>query len=308
MENQESREIKVACIQLKTMHGSPKEERIQHAAKLVDQAAQEGSKIILLTELFNVDYELFYVKDPKYFDLAENVNGPTTAVMGDVARKHGVYVIPPIFEKAAPGIYYNAAPLVGPSGNVIANYRKTHVAGVRALEKMYFRAGQKFEVTETESWPNARFSTIICHDRRYPETARICAMGGAEILFCPTAAPGYAGGVHWEIVNRSRAVDNGMFAVYSNRVGKETEKEYFGGSMIVSPTGEVIASAGKTEDAILSANLQLEEVDRARIDVPTLRDLRLDLFEKYYPKPSWDMQSFAGTERGPVGAGLAPKH
>jgi N-carbamoylputrescine amidase len=194
----------------------------------------------------------------------------------------------PLFEKKAPGIYYNAAATVGPEGTVIGNYRKVQVASVQVLEKLYFRRGNAFSVLEMEGPPHAKFGTIICHDRRYPETSRILAMMGAEIMFCPTAAPGYAGGVHWEIVNRARSVDNGMFTVYSNRVGKEWEKVYFGDSMIVSPQGEVIARGGKEEDAIVSADLDLDQVDQARIAVPTLRDVRNDFYIKYYSRPKYD--------------------
>jgi N-carbamoylputrescine amidase len=130
--------------------------------------------------------------------------------------------------------------------------------------------------------------TIICHDRRYPETSRILAMLGAEIMLCPTAAPGYAGRVHWEPLNRMRSVDTGMFTVYSNRAGLEWEKKYFGGSMIVDPFGEVMAQMGDEQNVVVSAVLDLELVDKARIDVPTLRDLRHDLYVKYYSRPAYD--------------------
>jgi N-carbamoylputrescine amidase len=284
----EKREIKVGIIQMKTMPGTTKKEKVEHSLPLIEKASKEGCKIILHGELCDTDYEKFYKKDPAYFELAEPVPGPTTAAVGELTRKYGNYVIMPIFEKKAPGIYYNAAPLVGPEGKVVGNYRKTHVAGVQVLEKLYFRAGNYFQVWETEFSPKAKFGTIICHDRRYPETSRILAQMGAEIMFCPTAAPGYAGGVHWEIVNRARSVDTGMFTVYSNRAGKEWEKVYFGESMIVNPFGEVIAKAGSEEDVIVSAVLDLDQVDKARIDVPTLRDLRNDLYIKYYSRPSYD--------------------
>jgi N-carbamoylputrescine amidase len=284
----EKREIKVGIIQMKTMPGSTKKEKVDHSLPLIEKASKEGCKIILHGELCDTDYEKFYKKDPAYFELAEPVPGPTTAAVGELTKKYGNYVIMPIFEKKAPGIYYNAAPLVGPEGKVVGNYRKTHVAGVQVLEKLYFRAGNYFQVWETEFSPNAKFGTIICHDRRYPETSRILAQMGAEIMFCPTAAPGYAGGVHWDIVNRARSVDTGMFTVYSNRTGREWEKVYFGESMIVNPFGEVIAKAGSEEDVVLSAVLDLDQVDKARIDVPTLRDLRNDLYIKYYSRPSYD--------------------
>jgi len=161
------------------------------------------------------------------------------------------------------------------------------VAGVQALEKQYFRAGQDFKVHQTTFAPDAKFGTIICHDRRYPETARILAMLGAEVMFCPTAAPGYASGVHWTNLNIMRAVDNGMFCVYSNRIGKEGVNDYFGESMIVDPMGEVIASGGKQENAVIMADLDLDLVDKARIKVPTLRDMRGDFWMKYY-SPTYD--------------------
>ena len=170
----------------------------------------------------------------------------------------------------------------------IPGYSTNEVAKLcKKLEKMYFRAGQDFKVHETVFEPNAKFGTIICHDRRYPETSRILAMLGAEVMFCPTAAPGYAHGVHWSNLNIMRAVDNGMFCVYSNRIGQEGVNNYFGESMIVDPMGEVIASGGTEENAVVMADLDLAKVDEARIKVPTLRDMRGDFWMKYY-NPTYD--------------------
>jgi len=281
------RKIKVAAIQTATLPGSPKEAKIEQALPLVEQASEDGSKVILLPELFDTDYEKFYSKDPDYFSIAESVGGPTLQAMGEVSKRYGNYVVVPYFERAQAGVYYNSAATVGPDGTVISNYRKTHVAGVQVQEKLYFRNGQDFKVWETRE-PAAMFSTIICHDRRYPETSRIVAMLGAEVMLCPTAAPGYAAGVHWEMLNRMRSVDTGMFTVYSNRAGVEWEKSYFGGSMIVDPFGEVIASLAEEQNAILTAELDLDLVNKARIAVPTLRDLRNDLYVRYYRRPAYD--------------------
>jgi N-carbamoylputrescine amidase len=282
------RVIKVAIVQTKTMPGTTREEKVDHVLPLIEQASNDGANIILLPELYTTDYEKFYTKDPEYFAEAEPSNGPTMQAVGELTQRFKNIVIVPYFEKKAPGIYYNSAATVGPGGTVIANYRKVQVASVQVLEKLYFRRGNAFQVLETEFSPNAKFGTIICHDRRYPETSRIMAMMGAEIMFCPTAAPGYAAGVHWDIVNRARSVDTGMFTVYSNRVGVEWEKHYFGDSMIVDPFGEVITRAGDQEDTIISAELNLDDVDKARIAVPTLRDMRNDLYVKYYSNPSYD--------------------
>ena len=282
------RKIKVAALQVKTMPGTTREEKVAHILTLVEKASEEGCKIILPPELCTTDYEKFYVKDTEYFKVAEPVSGPTTQAVGELTKKYKNYVVMPYFEKKAPGIYYNAAATVGPDGTVVGNYRKTQVASVQVLEKLYFRRGNGFQVLETDDDTQAKFGTIICHDRRYPETSRILAILGAEIMFCPTAAPGYAGGVHWETINTARSVDNGLFTVYSNRIGTEWEKVYFGESMIINPKGEVIAHGGKEEDAVVSAELDLDLVDEARIAVPTLRDMRNDFWMKYYSHPVYD--------------------
>ena len=283
-----SRKIRVAVLQELAMPGSSVQAKVDRSLALVEQASKEGAQIIMGGELCTTDYVRVYgEKDNDIFEDAETIPGPSTAAVGELTRQYGNYVIFPIFEQGAPGIYYNSAPTIGPSGDVVGNYRKTQVAGVQALEKMYFRAGQDFKVMETEFEPNAKFGVIVCHDRRYPETARINAILGAELLFCPTAAPGYAHGVHWDNLNVMRAVDNGMFAIYSNRVGPEEQNSYFGESMIVNPMGEVIAKLGQEENAVLVADCDLDLVDKARISVPTLRDMRGEFWMKYY-SPTYD--------------------
>ena len=284
-----SRILKVAALQEKAMpRASIKEKMEQRTLPLIEEAAKKGAQIILATELCTLDYDRLYgPKDEDVFSEAETIPGYSTNEVAKLAKKHGVYVIFPLFEKAHPGIYYNSSATIGPDGSIVGTYRKTQVAGVQALEKQYFRAGQDFKVHETEFEPNAKFGTIICHDRRYPETSRILAMMGAEVMFCPTAAPGYASGVHWTNLNIMRAVDNGMFCVYSNRIGKEGVNDYFGESMIVDPMGEVIATGGKEENSVIMADLDLALVDKARIKVPTLRDMRGDFWMKYY-SPTYD--------------------
>lgn len=283
-----NRTIRVAVLQELAMPGSSVQAKVDRSLALVEQASKEGAQIIMGGELCTTDYVRVYgEKDNDIFEDAETIPGPSTAAVGELTRQYENYVIFPIFEQGAPGIYYNSAPTIGPSGDVVGNYRKTQVAGVQALEKMYFRAGQDFKVMETEFEPNAKFGVIVCHDRRYPETARINAILGAELLFCPTAAPGYAHGVHWDNLNVMRAVDNGMFAIYSNRVGPEEQNSYFGESMIVNPMGEVIAKLGQEENAVLVADCDLDLVDKARISVPTLRDMRGEFWMKYYT-PAYD--------------------
>jgi N-carbamoylputrescine amidase len=284
-----NRKIKVAALQEKAMPRTSPQEKLGRTIGLIEEACKQGCQIILPGELCTSDYDRFYgEKDTSLFAEAEPIPGPSTDAVGELTRRYQNYVIFPMFERAAPGIYFNAAAVVGPEGTVVGNYRKTHVAGVQVLEKLYFRAGQDFHVWETDFEPHAKFSTIICHDRRYPETSRIVAMMGSEIMFCPTAAPGYAGGVHWGTINTARAVDTGMFCIYSNRVGPEGDKQYFGESMIISPMGKELANGGDQENVVVAAEVDLAEVDEARIAVPTLRDIRQDFYVKYYSNPGYD--------------------
>ena len=111
-----TREIKVCAIQMKTLPGTSKEEKVEYVLPLIEKAAKEGCKIIMPPELCTSDYEKFYVKDPALFEEAEPIPGPTTDAVGQVAKKYGVYVVFPMFEQKAPGIYYNAAALIGPDG------------------------------------------------------------------------------------------------------------------------------------------------------------------------------------------------
>jgi len=283
------REIKVGAIQMKTMPGAGKEEMLKHSLSLIEQASRDGCKIILHGELSTTEYDKLYKLDHSNYELAEPVPGPTTRVVGELTKKYENYVIMPVFEKKMPGVYYNAAPVVGPGGEVVGNYRKTHLASAQVLERLYFRSGHSFQVWETEFFPNAKFGVIICFDRRHPEPSRILATMGAEMMFCPTAAMEYAGGsVQWDVVNISRSIDTGMFTVYSNRVGKEQKHVYTGQSMIVNPHGEVIVKAGKDVDIIVSAVCDLDEVDRARIANPLLREMRNDLYAHYYGRPKYD--------------------
>lgn len=284
-----NRILKVAALQEKAMpRASIKEKMEERTLPLIEEASKKGAQIILATELCTLDYDRLYgPKDEDVFSEAETIPGYSTNAIAEITKKYGNYVIFPLFEKAHPGIYYNSSATIGPDGSIVGTYRKTQVAGVQALEKQYFRAGQDFKVHQTSFEPDAKFGTIICHDRRYPETSRILAMLGAEVMFCPTAAPGYASGVHWTNLNIMRAVDNGMFCVYSNRIGQEGVNDYFGETMIVDPMGEVIGSGGKEENAVIMADLDLALVDKARIKVPTLRDMRGDFWMKYYA-PTYD--------------------
>ena len=126
-----AREIKVGVIQTRTMPGTSREEKIAHLLPLIEKASEEGCQIILPPELYTTDYEKFYTKDPEYFRLAEPIPGPSTEAVGELTKKHGNYVIMPLFEKKAPGIYYNSAATVGNPHCVIHRERASEAEARR---------------------------------------------------------------------------------------------------------------------------------------------------------------------------------
>jgi len=286
-----NREIKVGLIQMRTMPGTTVKEKVDHSLPLIEKASKEGCKIILHGELATVDYTMFFRKDRENYKFAEPVPGPTTDAVGELTKKYQNYVIMPLFERTAPGIHHNAAPIVGPDGKVFGDYYKVHLAAGTVAEPLYFRAGREFKVWETEFEPCAKFSTLICYDRRSPEAARIVATLGAEILFYPHAAM-TTSEPNWDTICMARSIDTGLFTCYANRSGLErwgeVEKSYFGRSQIVNPFGEIIAKAGGEQDVVVSAVLDLDEVERARIAMPIVRDMRNEIYARYYSSLPYD--------------------
>jgi len=275
----QKREVKVAGIQLKCIVG-PKEEIVENALGILEKAGKEDAQIALLGELFFMEYDRFLQREfEKYqpmFEIAEPIPGPTINKVSQIAKKYRMCVIAPIFEKAGPGVYYNSAAVIDSDGNVIGVSRKRHIPAVQSLEKLYFRPGSEFPVY---SAPFGNFGVGICFDRRFPETARILALKGAEIYFNPVAAGGYVKETY-ELIARMRAIDNAMFSVFVNRVGYEGKTYFYGDSIICDPWGKIIASAGEKENEIVSATINLEDVDRARIESGVFRDLRPDIYHR----------------------------
>lgn len=290
------REVKVAGIQM-SMEVDNKEANVEKAVKLIDRAGREGCKMVLLPEVFFMEYSVFdlcFPRDPAVYRYAEPIPGPTTNKLAEVSKEHGIYVLAPIYEKAGPGIYYNTTAVIAPSGEVIGKYRKTHIPATLSLEKLYFRPGWEFPVWKTNY---GKIGVVTCFDRRFPETVRIIALNGAEIVFCPNASsipPQVAKAPvkrkrqkeNWEFLAKCRAYENGVFFVYIGRWGTEQGIKFHGTSLIVNPYGEIIAQAPAEGDMILSATIDLEEVDRARIATPIFRDLRPELYGRLSKQPS----------------------
>ncbi|MBF0169917.1 MAG: carbon-nitrogen hydrolase [Nitrospinae bacterium] len=262
---------------------------IETARRLVIRAASMGARIILLPELYKTPY-FCTVEDVAHFDLAEPLEGESFAAFSPVAREQGVWIVVPIFERRAAGIYHNSVILIGPDGTRQGLYRKTHIPDDPGFhEKHYFTPGDLgYPVFDVGG---IKVAVLICWDQWYPEAARLVALKGAQVIFYPTAIgwtpsekEGEGAMQHdaWRTVQRGHAVANGLTVAVANRCGYEPTPggegiEFWGGSFIAGPMGEIVAEAGE-EETVLVTTVDPAASERIRRIWPFFRDRRIDLF------------------------------
>ncbi len=281
----------VGLIQMATT--SDPDENLARAAEWVERAARDGAAVICLPELFRSPY-FCQREDPALFDLAESIPGPSTEVLGKIAKSRQVTVIASLFERRAAGLYHNSVVVLDAQGEVAGIYRKMHIPDDPGYyEKFYFTPGDLgFKAFDT---PVGRIGVLICWDQWYPEAARLTALRGADILFYPTAIGwhphekdtfGVSQQDAWRTIQRGHAIANGVYVAAVNRVGLEkpgedaTGIEFWGTTFLSDPFGVVTAEADSSGEQVV-----MGEVDRARIeDVrrnwPFLRDRRIDAYGK----------------------------
>jgi N-carbamoylputrescine amidase len=273
--------VRVGLVQ--THASEDPDDNVRRALLLVDRAAAEGADVVCLPELFRSRY-FCQEEDARHFALAEPVPGPTSQALAERAKRHGVAIVGSLFEKRAPGLFHNTAVVVGPDGVVRGLYRKMHVPDdPRFYEKFYFAPGdlgfRAFDVG------GARIGTLVCWDQWYPEGARLTALQGAKILFYPTAIGTWTGEMDlrerqhdaWRTIQRSHAIANGVFVAAVNRVGREGDLVFWGGSFVAAPDGRLLAEAGDGEE-VLVVPCDLAEIDAQRQGWPFFRDRRTDAY------------------------------
>lgn len=261
------------------------------AEKLIRDAAKKGAQIVCLQELFTSVY-FCQVEDHKYFALGESIPGPTTTMMGKLAKELGIVIIASLFEKRASGLYHNTTAILNADGNYLGMYRKMHIPDDPLYyEKFYFTPGDLgFRAFDTKF---GRIGVCICWDQWYPESARLTALQGAEIIFFPTAIgwhPGekaeYGARQHssWETIQRGHAIANGCYVAVPNRIGFEAPDggpgiEFWGQSFIADPAGQILKKASSDKEEVLVQEIDLQLVEQQRTHWPFLRDRRIDAYE-----------------------------
>ena len=282
-----SEKLSIALVQTSCQRDTAA--NLAKACGKIREAAALGARIICLQELFATRY-FCQTEDYQSFDYAEQVPGPSTLVMQELARELEVVVVASLFERRARGLYHNTAVVIDADGRYLGHYRKMHIPDDPGFyEKFYFTPGDLgYKVFKTRY---ATLGVLICWDQWYPEAARITSLLGAEILFYPTAIGwhpaekaewGAAQVDAWRTAQRAHAIANGVFVAAPNRVGFEAEPgtdglEFFGHSFICDPLGRYLAEAG-TEAETLIATCDLGLIEYTRRNWPFLRDRRIDAY------------------------------
>ncbi len=274
--------MKARCALVQMRFGRDREENVRRGAELVRQAAAEGAQIICLPELATSIYPA-YVENPDHREWAEPVPGPATQAIAAAAAEAGAYVVYPLYELTEDGRRFNTAVFIDPAGEIAGRYRKNSIPDVRmesmmGMEKYYFEPGDLgYPVFETEL--GVKVGVTICYERHFPEGPRSLALGGADVIFVPTATG--AGRELWDVELRGHAIANLLWVGGVNRVGRDedgSEAEFWGSSLFSAPDGEVVASAGDEGEAIVHAEIDTERSRRLREDWGFFRDRRPDVY------------------------------
>tara|TARA_B100001123_G_scaffold441106_1_gene581634 strand:+ start:3294 stop:4127 length:834 start_codon:yes stop_codon:yes gene_type:complete len=267
---------------LQCAYTGDKQTMIDKHVNYVEQAASQGAQVMCFQELFYSPY-FCQVQDVVHYSWSESVpDGPTTTLMQQIAAKHKIVLIVPLYEKDDAGIYYNTGVVIDSDGTFLGKYRKTHLPHLPGFwEKFYFRPGNTgYPVFETSV---GRVGLYICYDRHFPEGARVLGLNGAEIVFMPSATSRGLSQHLWKIEQTSHAIANGYFVGTINRVGVEAEfgaNNYYGQSYFCDPKGQFVGDvASEDADELVVRELNLDLIQDVRNTWQFYRDRRPDMYD-----------------------------
>jgi len=248
---------------------------------LIEEAGKRDVQILCFQEVFTQPY-FCPSQDAKWYAAAERFpDGPTIKLMQDLAKKHEMVIVVPIYEEAMTGVYYNTAAVIDADGRYLGKFRKVHIPQVAGFyEKFFFKPGNLgYPVFETAY---CRLGVYICYDRHFPEGWRALALNGAEYIVNPSATVAGLSQYLWELEQPAAAVANGVFIGACNRVGTEAPwniGRFYGSSYFVDPRGNFLAQANENDDAVVVAEMDLDMIEDVRSVWQFYRDRRPETYE-----------------------------
>jgi len=220
-------------------------------------AAENGAKLICLPESFNIGYLGTKIDIMK--ETNAEIGKITLEKMKEIAKKFAVYLVVPIIYKETNKITKNSTFLIDNLGSILGRYDKTHLVGD---EQKYFNRGKEYPVIKTKI---GNIGILICYDICFPETARILALKGADLIIVPAAwRASHYFKEWWDINLKCRALDNLLYVAAVNRVGPSGEEKFAGKSQIVNPIGESFVIATTDKEEILYGEIDLELIKKER--------------------------------------------
>ena len=264
--------VNVALAQISCKVGD-KKQNINIMKKNIKQAKEKGVNLIIFPELSLTGY----LNRDLAYELAEPIPGPSIHSLEEIAKKESTYIVFGMLEQSekAHNVLYNTAVLLGPNG-LIGKYRKMHLPTHSVFEeKRYFRLGYEVPLFETEI---GKLGLAICYDIFFPEISRLLRLKGSQLIICISASPAVRSRF-FEVFTAARALENTVFLAYVNLVGVENGLQFWGGSRIIAPDGSILAKAKYDEEDLVIGNIDYADLKRAEAFVPTLRDLRPELFD-----------------------------
>jgi agmatine deiminase len=255
-----SNSVTLGLIQMSMSNN--RQENLSKSLKMIEEASRKGAQIVCLPELFSTRY--FPQNRGSDLVKAERIPGRTSEFLSKAARTNNVVLIGgSIFEESSDGRKYNTSVVFDQKGRILGKYRKVHIPEDESFyEQEYFSSGDSYKVFQTKY---AKIGVLICFDQWYPEPARIERLLGAELVFYPTAI-GTVRGVKqvegdwktaWEGVQKGHAISNNMIVAAVNRVGREKEMQFWGGSFVYDQFGKLLACGHSTKDQVLVVECDL---------------------------------------------------
>jgi predicted amidohydrolase len=265
--------IRLALAQISSKREN-KSENLKKIEELTIKAKEQGADLIIFPEMSLTGYVIL----DQVYELAETIPGPSTDKVEDLAKKIGMHIIfgmPELSEKTQATIF-NTAVFVGPKG-LIGKYRKMYLPTHSVFEeKRYFRPGYEPSAFQTDI---GNIGLSICYDVFFPEVFRLSRLKGAQLIICISASPAVRRDF-FEILTSARALENTAFLAYVNLAGVEDGLQFWGGSRLICPTGDVVTKAKYDEEDFVVCDVNFGDLRAAETFIPTLRDLRPELFDK----------------------------
>jgi beta-ureidopropionase len=257
-----------------------KEKMIEAHLPLIEEAGKQKVQVLCFQEVFTQPY-FCPSQDAKWYGAAEAIpDGPTTKLTQELARKHSMVIVVPIYEEEITGVYYNCAAVIDADGSYLGKYRKTHIPQVAGFwEKFFFKPGNS-------GWPvfhtaYCKLGVYICYDRHFPEGWRALALNGAEYIVNPSATVAGLSEYLWKLEQPASAVANGVYIGAINRVGTEAPwniGEFYGQSYFVNPRGQIEKEASRDKDELIVHDMDFDMIREVRNTWQFFRDRRPEAY------------------------------